>query len=242
MFKCCLCKRLSSFRGENLQVRKTKLIAIIFLVGCTTVQTPVDVPVVIKPIETPKLPSIDIDAIVEASACKDFYYNDWDNGKQKAPLSFLIALAKSFKQADCKAEQDPAKWAELISLGLWESNANQCEGKDAGNNTGHCYDTESGAFQTSWDAGSKVQDLFRNWNGECFSEKVCSSKNYGEPHQECYKFQQKQKSCLAFSAEVVISHWENRFIHYYPFKKKMVQQVKSCVDMFQKIKELACII
>lgn len=211
---------------------------------------------VVKPIE--KEPELNIGtqeailSVVDKSSCKDFWFNDWDNGKQKAPRGFVNGLALSFVQSNCKTPQDTSKWAQLISHGLWESSGKYCEGADLSSgrpNSITSISAEAGFAQTSYDSTYSVSGLkeyIASWQGECFTSEFsrgfkCTEKNlknYGTGVG--FEFQKKAKSCGAFAADVMIQTWPIRTTHYFTYKKGIVQEPIACKTMFESLKQLKC--
>lgn len=232
-------------------MRINKLI-LLLVVGCSTVEKPSEIPVKIDPIHeiVKDNGNNNVELIVSQSSCKDFWFNDWDNGKHKTPYGFLLGLAKSFHQANCKNSggEMADRWSQLISLAGWECSFGCC-GLDTSYsrpNKVTSNSAETGHFQSSADILPQIKngrEWFDSWQGECFDFPKCTGKNlvnHGDPQSFGYKFQEKLKSCGALGAEVIIKAWDVRQINYYPFKKGLVQNPQVCIDMFQKIKALSC--
>jgi hypothetical protein len=103
----------------------------------------------------------------------------------------------------------------LLGLGMRESSGKYCEGRDLSASFTSADTAEAGLFQASWGANTKQKALkalydeyaagHRDCLREAFTEGIhcsaSSAKNWGDPQEQGYKWQELTKSCPAFAVD-----------------------------------------
>jgi hypothetical protein len=140
----------------------------------------------------------------------------------------------------------------LTGLGIRESSGRYCVGRYMGQNFDKADTAEAGLFQASHDVAQHCKPILANLfdyytaNPAGFVEifKVgitCSAadwKNWGDPSEPGYKWQQLTKASPAFAAEFAAVGLRNNRLTWGPIRKKKVEIVPDCDALFKDVQTL----
>jgi hypothetical protein len=140
----------------------------------------------------------------------------------------------------------------LTGLGIRESSGHYCVGRFMGQNFDKADTAEAGLFQASHDLARHCEPILDNLfdhytqNPAGFIEifKVgisCSAadlKNWGDPGEPGFKWQQLTKASPAFAAEFAAVGLRNNRLTWGPIRKKKVEIVPDCDALFKDVQTL----
>lgn len=240
-------------------------ILLVLLASCATTQQSIqETPIpVVSQVDAPK-ESIQIEKIVAANGCKDFYWKD----RGKAPIGFVLGMAKAYVQTKCDkdllgrltkvphSKEDayvryglkptlPNVYALLTGLAIRESTGRHCCGRDMTAGWTESDTAESGLHQTSYNSSAfnpYLKTFFKEWNKKGFKEEfsqgvTCSTSNwkYWGNKPDGLRFQKMSKEQPAFHVEYTALLLKETYRHHGPLVRKEVQFVNACKELFEKI-------
>lgn len=246
-----------------------KIIPLILISACCSHAPRIEAPKVETPVDHKEnvakaIDSQSIEAIVNASPCKDVYWKD----RSKAPIGFVQGMALAYQQTKCDkdllgrltkaphSKEDayvryglsptlPNIYALMLGLGMRESSGRIVCGRDASANWTSSETAESGAWQSSLNSkafSSYLYPFFKNWKKQCFQSTFMKGvvtrsgdlKNWGDK-ADGLEFQKKSKECGPFQLEYTALLLKETYRHHGPLVRKEVQFIDSCRAMFDSI-------
>jgi hypothetical protein len=140
----------------------------------------------------------------------------------------------------------------LTGLGIRESSGRYCVGRYMNQDFHTADDAEAGLFQASYNLTPRCRpilaNLFAQYTAnpggflEIFSVGIsCSTadwKNWGDPSEPGFKWQQLTKTCPAFAAEFAAVGLRNNRLTWGPIRAKKVEVVPDCDAMFSDVETL----
>jgi hypothetical protein len=140
----------------------------------------------------------------------------------------------------------------LTGLGIRESSGRHCVGRYMNQDFHSADDAEAGLFQASYNVTRSCKpilpNLFAQYTAnpagflEVFSVgitcKPADWKNWGDPGEPGFKWQQLTKTCPAFAAEFAAVGLRNNRLTWGPIRAKKVEVVPDCDTMFKDVETL----